>query len=114
MDAPITRAEHGEFRKAMEAENKRLADEDGRQNKRLEILEANVNQIIVQQLTGLTATIEKLDMGMGNILREQAEIGERLRRLEGRDGERWRQVTGYAITTLVSLIIGYFFAQLGM
>ena len=59
MDTPITRAEHEEFRRAMEAENKRLADEDNRQNKRIEVLEENVRQI-----GALTTSVEKLALSM--------------------------------------------------
>ncbi len=38
-NSPLTRAEHLEFCKRIEAEHKRLADEDNRQNRRLDILE---------------------------------------------------------------------------
>lgn len=45
MDTPITRAEHEAFSKLMESENKRLSDENDRQNKRLENLENNSKQL---------------------------------------------------------------------
>ena len=59
MDTPITRAEHEEFRRAIETENKRLSDEDNRQNKRIEVLEENVRQI-----GALTTSVEKLALSI--------------------------------------------------
>ncbi len=109
MDTPITRAEHEEFSKRMESENKRLSDENDRQNTRLKILEENS-----KQLTTLATAVEKLALGIENMAKEQASQGERLETLESRDGEKWRQVTGYVITTLISLVLGYFFAHLGI
>lgn len=108
MDAPITRAEHEEFCRRMESENSRLDDENKRQNRRLAELEEDVRQI-----GALTTSVEKLASSMENMVREQEKQGKRLETLESRDGEKWRQVTGYAFTTLISLVLGYFFAHLG-
>jgi len=33
--------------------------------------------------------------------------------LEARDGEKWRQVTGYIITAVISIVLGFVFAHLG-
>lgn len=108
MDTPITRAEHEAFSKLMESENKRLSDENDRQNKRLENLENNS-----KQLTTLATAVEKLALSIENMAKEQASQGERLETLESRDGEKWRQVTSYVITTLISLGLGYIFAHFG-
>lgn len=102
MDTPITRAEHEEFRK-------RLEDEDHRQNRRIEILKKSV-----QQLNALTASVEKLAVNMENMLKAQNQQAERLEALEGRDGEMWRKVTGYVITAVIGIVIGYIFKQIGM
>lgn len=109
MDTPITRAEHEEFRRHMEAENERLADEDRRQNRRIEALEKNV-----QQISSLAASTEKLAVNMENMLKVQEQQGERLERLESRDGEMWRKVSGYIITAVIGIAIGFIFTQLGM
>ena len=109
MDTPITRAEHEAFSKLMESENKRLSDENDRQNKRLDLLEKNS-----KQLTMLATAVEKLALSIENMAKEQASQGERLEMMESRDGEKWRRVTGYVITTLISLVLGYFFARLAM
>ena len=47
MDTPITRAEHEEFAKRMVSENQRLADENSRQNHRIDLLEENVRGMSV-------------------------------------------------------------------
>lgn len=114
MDTAITRAEHEEFIRRMDTENKRQADENDRQNKRIEVLENNMNQVVIQQLTALTTTIEKVNLSMSNMLREQAEFGRRLERLEGRDGEKWRQVMGYALTAAIGIVLGFLFRQIGL
>lgn len=102
MDTPITRAEHEEFRRRLEEENER-------QNKRLSILEDSG-----RQLTTLVASVEKLAMSMQSMLKEQENQGKRLEILEGRDGEQWRKVVGYAITAVLGIALGYIFKQIGM
>lgn len=102
MDTPITRAEHEEFRRRIEEENKR-------QDKRIEILEENAKII-----EGLNSSIEKLALNMENMLKEQLKQGKRLEVLEARDGEMWRKVVSYAITAIVGIVIGFLFKQFGM
>jgi len=109
MDTPITRAEHEEFRRAMEAENQRLADEDRRQNRRIELVEENIRQI-----SALTTSVEKLAANMESMVKELEKQGERLDVLENRDGEMWRKVTGHIITVVIGAVIGYIFTQIGM
>ena len=109
MDTPITRAEHEEFRRAMETENKRLADEDKRQNRRIDLLEKNIGQ-----LGTLAASVEKLAANMESMVRELEKQGKRLDTLEGRDGEMWRKVTGHIVTVIIGAVLGYIFTQIGM
>ncbi len=114
MDGAITRAEHEAFSDFMQAENKRIEEENNRQNKRLELLENNMQQIITQQLTTLTATIERLNLSVSNILKEQSEISERLKKLENRDGDMWRTVVKYVITAVAGGIITFALTRIGM
>ena len=100
MDNPITRAEHEEFRRRIEEENKR-------QDRRLELLEHTV-----QQISDLTTSVEKLAVSMEGMLREQEKQGTRLETLEDRDGEMWRKIIGYAAA--VGIIIGYVARQIGL
>lgn len=102
MDTPITRAEHEEFARRINEENKR-------QNRRIELLEETIKRIDL-----LTTSVEKLATNMENMLCEQQEQGRRLEVLENRDGESWRKVTGYVITSVIGLVIGYIFTKLGM
>lgn len=102
MDTPITRAEHEEFRKRIEEEN-------NRQNRRLELVENNMRQI-----GALTTSVEKLAVNMEGMLREQEEQSGRLRTLEGRDGEKWRKVMSFIVTGVVSAVVGFIFAQIGI
>ena len=114
MDGAITRAEHEAFSDFMQAENKRIEEENNRQNKRLELLENNMQQIITQQLTTLTTTIERLNLSVSNILKEQSEISERLKKLENRDGDMWRTVIKYAITAIVGGVLTFILTRIGI
>lgn len=102
MDTPITRAEHEEFRRRIEEENKR-------QDKRIELLEENTKQI-----AALTTSVEKLALSIEGMVREQEQQGDRLSTLEARDGEMWRKVTGYVFTAIIGIVVGYIFTQIGM
>ena len=97
MDTPISRAEHEEFRRRMEEEHRR-------QDKRLELLEENV-----QKIGALTTAVEKLALSIESMVKEQERQGERLETLESRDGEMWRKVVGYVISAITGVIIGAFF-----
>lgn len=87
----------------------RLEAEDNRQNKRLEILERNV-----EAQTKIAASVEKLAVSMENMVREQETQGQRLDTLESRDGEMWRKVTGYIITAIIGILVGFIFTQIGL
>ena len=102
MDTPLTRAEHEEFRRRLEEENRR-------QDRRIELLEENV-----QKLGSLTTSVEKLAISIESMVKEQERQGERLETLEGRDGELWRRAAGYTATTVAGILIGYFFRLLGI
>ncbi len=102
MDTPITRAEHEEFRRRLEEENKR-------QDKRIELLEENM-----RELGQLTNSVGKLATSVESMVKEQEKQGKRLETLEGRDGEMWRKVVGYIATAVAGIIIGFVFNQFGM
>ena len=92
---PISREEHEEFRRRLEAENKRV-------NARLNKLEENV-----QQIGALTVSIEKLATNMENMAKEQRDQGERLESLEDRDGAMWRTVSSYIATAIVGAVVAF-------
>ena len=80
MDTPITHAEQSQFEKTIDAELRRLADEDSRQNKRIDALEESQKQIGL-----LASSVEKLAVNMGNMHHEQERQGKRLELLESRN-----------------------------
>ena len=59
-------------------------------------------------------SVQKLANNMEGMLSKQTEQGKRLEELENRDGEKWRQVTGYVITALIGAVFGFVFKQIGM
>lgn len=101
-DSPIMRAEHEEFVRRMEEEHKH-------QNKRLGLLEKQTEQI-----TDIAMSTKELAISVKHMAEEQREQGNRLEKLEGRDGEMWRKVVGYVITAVIGILIGFVFRQIGM
>jgi len=106
-EKPITREEHNEFRK-------RLEEANNRQNARIEALEENMNKIVLQQMGSLTTSIEKLILKVDNMTKEHEQQSKRLEIIEGRDGEMWRKVTGYIITAVIGIVVGFVFTRIGM
>ena len=100
MDGALTRAEHNEFAKRME-------DEHTRQNKRISELEK-----AVESNNKLLISVERLALSMETMQKEQADQGERLEKLESRDGENWRKLVGYVISAIVGGVITFLFAQI--
>lgn len=98
----VGREEHEEFAK-------RIDDEQHRQNKRIDSLEQTVKEI-----SSLATSVEKLANNMANMVKEQEKQGERLEALEGKDGEMWRTVVKYVLTTALGLVIGIVAMQIGL
>lgn len=90
----ITRAEHEEF-------SKRVDEHLTRVDARLSDIEAQVKLLKDQNVT-----LGKLATNMETMCNEQKKQGERLSRLENRDGEKWRTAVGYACTAIVSILAG--------
>jgi hypothetical protein len=102
MDSALTRAEHNEFAKRME-------DEHTRQNHRISEIEKTL-----EQNNQLLIHVERLATSMETMQKEQSNQGERLKKLESRDGEMWRKVVGYVVTAILGIVIGFIFMQIGM
>lgn len=116
----ISRKEHEEFAARMNSENKRLEDENDRQNHRLVSLEESNKQITnlalsVQELASSVKSIAKETERLSNMMEKNIEdINKRLKTLEDADGEKWRKVIGYVCTAIIGIVIGFLFKQLGM
>lgn len=76
----IGRAEHDEFVKRMEQEHLR-------QNKRL----TNVEEML-KRYTEMAISVEKLAIGVENMVEEQKKQGARLERLENEPADNWKQL----------------------
>ncbi len=100
MDTPISRAEHEEFAKRIDAQEKR-------QDKRLEMLENTVREI-----GALTLSVQRLAQSLESMVEEQERQGRRLQALEDRDGEKWRKLMGYIATALTSGAVTLLLSQI--
>lgn len=100
MDEPISRAEHEEFAKRIDAQEKR-------QDRRLELLEENVREI-----GALTVSVQKLAQSLQSMVKEQEQQGRRLQALESRDGEKWRKLMGYIATAITSGAVTLLLSQI--
>lgn len=102
VDSPISRNEHEEFVKRMEEEHNRI-------NKRLSLLDEGNKQI-----TDIAISVKELAISVKSMADELAEQRNKLGKLESRDGEMWRKIVSYMITTIAGIILGFVFKQVGM
>lgn len=100
MDEPISRGEHEEFAKRIDAQEKR-------QDKRLEMLENTVREI-----GALTLSVQRLAQSLESMVEEQERQGRRLQALEDRDGEKWRKLMGYIATAVTSGAVTLLLSQI--
>jgi len=100
MDDFITRAEHNEFVKRMEEENKR-------QNNRITSAENSL-----EVCKELASSVERLAENMASMKEELANQGTRLQTLEKKPGDRWETVLKTALTTIVSSLAAMVFAAI--
>ena len=98
----LTRAEFDAVKEALDAEN-------ARQNHRILKLEDMADKI-----NDLAISTEKLASTMEKMLEEQREQGKRISKLEGRDGEKWRNVAKIVATAVISAAIGALLMMIGI
>ncbi len=92
-----------------EAFEKRMDEANNRQSKRISILEDEV-----RELRDISGDIKSLLVEMKGMREEQEKQGVRLATLEGRDGEKWRDVVDKVIFTAIGIIITYIFMKAGI
>ena len=102
MDDYITLQFHNEYAK-------RVNEEQDRQNHRIAQLEKDVDEN-----AKLALSVERLAISVQSMVEEQKKQGKRLETLENRDGEKWRKLVSYVLTTIIGILVGYIFKQLGM
>lgn len=98
----ITREEHDEFKDRLKAEHART-------NARLREVEEVVKEIHTMSTT-LIVLCEKMSSVNNSIDTLNADVDT----LKARDGEMWRKIVAYILTTVAGIIIGYIFKQIGM
>lgn len=98
----ITRQEHEEFAKRME-------EADRRQDARIKALED-----LTKQVSSLTISINKMTINIEGMVTEMKVQGERLDKLEGRDGEKWRTVSSYILTLIVGAAVAWGLRSIGL
>lgn len=96
MEEFVTKVEHDEFVKRIEAE-------DNRQNKRIEIIEAKQAQI-----SELVASVKVLAANVENIAKEINKQSIRLDEIEGIPKKRWETIVACVITGLVGAAVTFF------
>lgn len=98
----ITREEHNECMK-------RLGEEDARQNARLHDVEE-----VVKEIHTMSNTLIRLCEKMSSMNNSIDAINADVDALKAKDGEMWRKVVAYVLTTVVGIVVGYIFKQIGM
>lgn len=92
----ITRAEY-------DIAVKRIEDEEHRQNKRLDVLEASLTK-----LTEITVTVGKMAVSLETMARELEKQGKRLEEIEHTPAGRWNTLISAVIGALVAAAVAYF------
>ncbi len=92
MEDYIIRPEHEEFCRRIEAEEKR-------QNKRLDLLEENV-----QKIADITVSVEKMVCSMETMVKELEDQGKRLQALEEVPGKNWSALRAGIIGAVAAAI----------
>lgn len=101
-DEYISRNEHNAFASDVD-------HEQTRQNKRIADLE-----VATKQINDLTLSVQKLAINMEHMLVNQTEQSKRLEELENRDGEKWRSISMYVLTALISAVFGFVLKEVGL
>lgn len=87
----------------------RMKEENDRQNHRIKALER-----ATEENGRLALSVERLTLSVQSMVEEQQKQGRRLETLENRDGESWRKAVGYLVTTIIGIVVGYIFKNIGM
>lgn len=100
-NAYITRREFEEYQR-------RLDDKKAAWDKDLVEVKADVKEI-----RSLTTSVAELAQSMKAMTEEQKRQGQRLDKIESRDGESWRKFIGYILAALASAAFTFIFTRLG-
>ena len=94
MDDMISRGEHQEFVRRVEAETSRLSA-------RISILESSVSK-----MGELNVSIERLMLKLDIMEKKLGDMTSDVDEIKDRDGDMWRKLVSYAATAITGLAIG--------
>lgn len=80
---------------------KRMNEENTRQNRRIKILEDQFKEIHT-----LSMATERMAANMENMMKELKKQGDRLEKLEREPAEVYKQIKMSVVTTLIGAIVG--------
>lgn len=88
---------------------RRLDAENERQNRRLQVIENNM-----EKLNALQVSISKIELNVETLLNGQKRQNERLGNLEGKDGNNWRKTVEYVLFAVLGAVVLYFLRMGGI
>lgn len=88
---------------------KRVDDEQTRQNHRIEHLEKALDR-----LNDLAASIQILAQNMASMKDELHRQGERLEKIEAEPAEKWKKLVWLIITGIAGAVVGFIVSKIGM
>lgn len=88
-------------RNEQEQYTQRMEDEHHRQNKRIENLEKNY-----EQLTELTISVRDMTKTIGTMSEDIKAQGEQISKIISEPADRWQRVKEKALDTVVGIIVG--------
>ena len=92
-----------------EERNKRIDDENSRQNHRLDKLER-----IADQLTDMAASIKAMVVTMQSMQKEQERQGERLADIEKKPADNWNHLVTTIVVTVATAAVTWILAKGGI
>ena len=102
MDEYVSRVEYDE-------RQKRIDDENRRQNHRIDKLET-----MAEQLADMAASIKVMAVSMQGMQAEQKEQGERLKKIEEEPADKWNNLVKTIITVVATAFVTYLLAKGGL
>lgn len=102
MDEYVSRVEYDE-------RQKRIDDENRRQNHRIDKLET-----MAEQLSDMAASIKVMAVSMQGMQAEQKEQGERLKKIEEEPADKWNNLVKTVITVIATAFVTYLLAKGGL
>lgn len=91
----ITRAEHEEFKK-------RIEDEEKRQNRRLDTMEGRVDKLIDMQVS-----MAQLQVGITNISEELKKLATEVEAIKREPADKWNKAVWIVVSIVITAVVTY-------